>query len=359
MHFRSEFSVLRYRTLLCRLSTPSVRGPWHRLSNLPLPVRTDSRYDSGPFRGVVAKRHEWIEEMSMPKPLRGPARIAAGLTVTVLLAAAIGGGHGLADDARPQSDNRAIVVPQCRIRLNDDVQLSCERTGILDVVVQEGTEVKAGSVVAKIRDDEVRANLAVISKEASNDVEVRFAQKATELAQVKYLRALDANKASPGTVPELELRELRLLADKSLLQLEQAKHQFELAGLRRDEITERMKSYYVAAPFDAFVAQVHKQTGEVVREGEPVLELANTRLVRVEGYLDANDVPFVRMGTVVSVSLAPRSVGGNLAFSGRVAYVGVKVEPVTQKVRFWATVENHDNVLKDGLLANITIGNRN
>jgi multidrug resistance efflux pump len=281
-------------------------------------------------------------------------RRSAGIALSLLLAVWVASGYILAGDAR-QSGSGAIVVPQCRIRLNDDVQLSCERTGILDVVVQEGAEVKAGSIVAKIRDDEVRANLAVISKEASNDIEVRFAQKATELAQIKYLRALDANKASPGAVPELELRELRLLADKSLLQLEQAKHQFELAALRRNEITERMKSYYVSAPFDAFVSQVHKQPGEVVREGEPVLELANTRLVRVEGYLDVAHVRRVRIGNPVSVSLSSGTDASDGAFPGRISFVDVKVEPVTQKVRFWATVENRDNSLKDGLLADITI----
>ena len=44
-----------------------------------------------------------------------------------------------------------------------------------------------------------------------------------------------------------------------------------------------------------------------------------------------------------------------MTFTGRVGFVGVKVEPISQKVRFWADVENRDNLLRDGTTATLTI----
>jgi hypothetical protein len=44
-----------------------------------------------------------------------------------------------------------------------------------------------------------------------------------------------------------------------------------------------------------------------------------------------------------------------LAFPGRIAFVDVKVEPVTHCVKVWAEVHNPNGVLKDGLTARMVI----
>ncbi|HUG89841.1 MAG TPA: HlyD family efflux transporter periplasmic adaptor subunit [Planctomycetaceae bacterium] len=251
-----------------------------------------------------------------------------------------------------------LHVPQCRIRLMDEVQLASERTGILDSLAPEGSVVGAGSVVARIRDQTLRASLAMAEREATNNIEVRFAAAASELAQLKYIRAVEANRSAPGTVSELDLRELRLGAEKSLLQLEQAEHQFAIAGLKRDEIRILLEAYRVEAPFDAFVLEVFRKPGEVVREGEPILTLVNTGRVRVEGFVALDALEFVRLGQPVEVVAGlpePGSPAASMTFPGRLAFVDVKVEPVSGKVRVWAEVLNRENLLRDGLTATMVI----
>jgi macrolide-specific efflux system membrane fusion protein len=159
-------------------------------------------------------------------------------------------------------------------------------------------------------------------------------------------------------VTELELRELRLAAEKALLQLEQAEHQFAVAGLRGVEQREMLHSLRIAAPFDAFVRFVHRQPGEVVREGEVILEIVNTDRVRVEGYIEAADLPHVAPGRSVWVRLTGEGVAAEArdrTFGGRIVFVDVKIEPVSQKVRVSAEVLNHDRLLRDGLTATMTI----
>jgi multidrug efflux pump subunit AcrA (membrane-fusion protein) len=75
-----------------------------------------------------------------------------------------------------------IVIGDCRVRLLNEVQLSSARTGTLEVAVTEGETVKSGSVVAQLRDRLQRVGHAIAQREAANDIDVRFARKASELA---------------------------------------------------------------------------------------------------------------------------------------------------------------------------------
>lgn len=263
-----------------------------------------------------------------------------------------------ADRAAQIARSHALHVPQCRVRLIDEVQLASEQTGILESLAVEGSQVPAGNIVAQLRDRSVRASLAMAEREATNNIDVRFAGKASELAQLKYIRAVEANRSAAGTVPELDLRELRLDAEKSLLQLEQAEHQFAIAGLKRDEIRILLDTYRVEAPFDAFVVEVFKKPGEVVRAGEPILTVVNTSRVRVEGFIALEELDWVRPGQPVEVIAEgpdQHDRGRPLTFPGRLGFVDVKVEPVSGKVRVWAEVLNRDNLLRDGLRATMVI----
>lgn len=250
-----------------------------------------------------------------------------------------------------------IVVKDCRVRLLNDVQLSSARTGILELTVAEGESVKSGTVVARLRDKLQRVSHSIADREASNDIDVRFARKASELAQAKFLRAVEANKSAAGTVSELELRELRLAAEKSLLQIEQAEHQFVIAGLKRDEAEENVNLFQVVAPFDGTVLDVYKRPGEVVREGEQIVRLASAARVRMEGYVTVEQAARIRRGIAVQARLqfdASEAVS-NEVYPGRLVFIDIKVEPVSRKVRVLAEVANPDGLLRDGLTATLTI----
>lgn len=294
------------------------------------------------------------------------------LGLTVLGLGLIAGLHGTASDATIAFGQRAepredrvplepgrIRLSDCRVKLVDEVELAAERTGILDFVVAEGTTVQADDVVARLRDDVPRAGLAVVTRQAQNDVDVRYARKAGELAQLEYVRALKANQSVPGTVSELELRQHRLAAEKALLQLEQAENALAIEGLKRDEAEATLSTYRTVAPFEGFVRKIYKKKGEAVREGDPILQIANTGRVRVEADLPVRDLPSVQPG--MRVEVRPRLPGAETnneptLLSGRIAYVDVKVEPVSNTVKIWAEVRNVNNVLKDGLAATMIIG---
>jgi membrane fusion protein (multidrug efflux system) len=267
---------------------------------------------------------------------------------------------GNAPQAGPAArESRTVEVDRCTVKLIDEVILSCERAGILGAVsVREGDQVTEGQLLATLKDDVARAALAVAEIEASSDIDIRFAQNASEVAAVEYEKVQEANRRVPGTVPGVEVRRARLAADKTVLEIEKARHTHEVQVAKRDEAAAQLATYRIEAPFEGFVTRVHLSRGAAVRQGDPVIELVSTRKVRVEGYISVNKLTFVRPGSKVSVRLDvldDGADGAKISFPGKIVFVDVKSTPVEHKVRVWAEVENLENKLRAGLTPSMTI----
>lgn len=261
---------------------------------------------------------------------------------------------------QPRGKKRSpILLYRCRIKLIHRVTLSSDRPGVLAFVEpEEGDGVKAGQQVAGLRDEVARAVLASATKKASNDVQIRYAKKATDVAEVEYNKALQTNRKVPGTVPDIEIRRLYLAYEKGSLQIEQADHEFAIAALETKEAAAQLETYQVKAPFDGVVTRVYKRKGEAVRQGDPILEVVSTRRVRVEGYVDIHDVGNVKPGDPVIVQLDIPDVDLPVEkefFQGQIAFVDPGVQSVTKQTRIWAEVTNRGNILRAGLTAKMTI----
>ncbi|QDT64859.1 efflux RND transporter periplasmic adaptor subunit [Calycomorphotria hydatis] len=262
-------------------------------------------------------------------------------------------GAALAEEAT------VIELHECRI-VPDKTSIVAfgSRGAITDLLVEEGDQVKQGDLLAHLFDEEVRAMLMAAEKEANNDVSIRFAQKAAELAQVEYEQVVLGNQRTPGTFPPIEVRRLKMEAERRVLEIEQAEHERDMARHHVDEMKARLKSLHVTAPFDGFVTRILKREGEAVQEGEPLLELVNTNQLRVEGFLNAEDLPHVHTGALVNVipelSKLKETEKQNI-LDGQLIFVDQVVQPVTYQARVWARVENHDGLLRSGLTATMLI----
>ncbi len=263
------------------------------------------------------------------------------------------------EDAGAASEPAPITITRCRIRLKDQVTLASDRAGILEFVEpNEGDEVEAAQRIAGLKDDVAAAQLAIVTKEAENDIEVRYAAKEAEVSRAEYEKALEANRRVPGTVPQIEVLRLKLAMERSQLQIEQADHKFEVSGLSRDEATAELETYKIEAPFQGVVTRIFKKKGEAVRQGDPIIELSSTRQVLVEGDVDIRDVFHLSRGNLVQVRLDIPDADLEIeerSFEGKLVFVDVTVQPVSRKVRIRAEVDNADNVLKAGLIAQMVI----
>jgi membrane fusion protein (multidrug efflux system) len=257
---------------------------------------------------------------------------------------------------RAETPEPSMVVSNCRISLLQRASLAGSRMGILqDIDVSEGDVVERGQIVATLRDELPQQTLAIAQKEMSNNVEVRLYKKISELATLEYSKAVDLNRSIPGGFSELDIKKLRLAAEKSVLQIEQADYLQQMSALRKKEAEVILDSYRITAPFSGVVLQVHKQPGEAIGSGDAVVEIANFDLMRVEGFIPVAASGKVHAGDAVVVDVAAIESQRPSRFEGRVKFISPIVNEVSQEVRIWAEVKNRRNLLKDGLPATMWI----
>jgi RND family efflux transporter MFP subunit len=260
------------------------------------------------------------------------------------------------DDSSPPAE---IPLTECRIKLIEQATLASDRAGILRFVeCKEGDLVEADQQVAGLEDDLIAADLTAAEHKAKNDIPIRAAQKALELAQTEYDKARQANRDVKNTVPLIELQRLKLAAEKAALEIEFAEHEMVLSRLERDFKRAEMATYGIVAPYTGVVTKVYKQRGEAVRQGDPIVEITNADRLRVEGWVDLHQAWRVSLGDRVTVQLTVPEAELPIeerVFEGRVTFIDVAVEPVTRRTRIFAEVVNQDNLLRAGLTADMTI----
>lgn len=252
-----------------------------------------------------------------------------------------------------------ITLTNCRVKIIDQIPLASDRAGVLaEMSLTEGSPITARQRVARIRDDVIQAQLAIAQQKAEFTGEVAAKEKARDSAENEYRQALEANRVTARTVTQLELERMKLAADIADSDIQKAKHELQVHRLERDQASAELAAYAITAPFSGIVTKVYKKRGEAVRQGDPVIELTSTDRVRVDGWLELPDSYRVTQGMPVKVQLDLENYDlpeEKLVFDGRITFVDVVVETTGEKVKVSAEVVNHDNVLRAGLIARMTI----
>lgn len=281
-----------------------------------------------------------------------------------------GAGAPEATDSAPVDGQGSTVIQavDAQIRLDKEATLASDRPGILKFVEpEEGDRVTAGSQVAGLKDEVAVAALAVAEKTAENDVEIRYSQAAAAVAEAEYQRSLEGNERgrqiqlSADLIVAVELERLRLAVERARLQIQNAQLEQEVAELTAEEKAAELETYQIVTPIDGVVTEVLKHSGEAVQQGDPILRVVRTDVVRVEGFISVAEAFRVRPGDAVTVRLDATKIDGlppqlaRRAFEGRIVFVDPTAQLVANMVRVWATVPNDDNLLRAGLPATMEI----
>lgn len=252
-----------------------------------------------------------------------------------------------------------VMANDCHVNIFDKVTIPAARGGVLGSVKYEvGQFVKSGEEVAKVKDEVALAQFKTAHTTASNDIEIKFAEKSAEVAQVEYMKALKANAVLPGTITDIEVLRLKLNHQKGELQKQNAEKDHEVNGCKRDEAGEILQTHVVQAPMHGLVTKLYKRTGDGVREGEAIMDVVNTDLMRVTGYIPLRDRARVKIGDLVKVKIVVEGDDlpeENIVFEGKITYVAAAVQKVKPEVMVYAEVANLDGVLCDGLTCSMAI----
>lgn len=259
---------------------------------------------------------------------------------------------------RSQS-KKTVTIDSCHIMLIDHVELGVERGGILAFVEPHvGDTVQANQEVAGLKDGLAQAQLNTAKQKAKNDIEVVYAQAAHDFAKIDLQKVLDAIKRVTNAFAEIDVEEKRLAVRKAALQIRNAQFQGGVYTSQVLEAEEALKQYVVLAPIEGEVTEVHKHKGEPVREGEVILEITNTRRLKVLGYVHYADAVLIKKGDPVTVrmNLGDMDVPEEYrkTFSGKVTFKDLEAT-TTEEVFIHAEVDNPDGILQAGMTATMVV----
>ncbi|MDZ4685088.1 MAG: efflux RND transporter periplasmic adaptor subunit [Planctomycetaceae bacterium] len=254
-----------------------------------------------------------------------------------------------------------LRLPTVVLTLIDQVDVPAREAGmLLAPAVTEGTTVEAGKLLGRIDDTEsqlLRARAATDVQQArelaENDIKVRFAKKSAEVAQSELRRAVDSVEKFAKSVSQTELDRLKLIADKSTLEIEQAAHDLSQnrmsLALKQHDLDRadlQVQRRQITAPITGMVVQWKKHQGDWVEPGTPVVRIVRLNKLRAEGFAPATKLTLADAGRPVTLTV---EVAGRPAeFPGVLVFVSPEIDPVNGQVRFWAEIENSKLQLRPG-----------
>ena len=278
---------------------------------------------------------------------RKPAAVLGSLLVVVLL-----GAIGPPD---PSADT--IVIHRCVIEYENDSEVGAAIPGMIgECLVTPGAKVKAGQLLGRLFDEDVRAEMLLHEAESSSDIEVRLAQSQSALAASKAKRTLSLYKRNAAS--EEEVNQDKIMATAAMVEVEKAKHLRLVASLQLDQTKAMLKSREFVSPHDGIVTEVLRKKGEVVALRDPVFHVVDPDLLKVITQVDVADVWKLRVGQ--SARVIPEVAGADLAieqesFPGKITFIDSKIDSQLRTCVVHVVAENRDRMLRSGLEARVEI----
>jgi len=258
------------------------------------------------------------------------SRIAT-LAAFVLLAAACGqrsAAEPAAAGAKP--DAVTVTVANVAVRAversvsvvgtlaaNAQAELAAEVDGqVVAIEADLGDRVTANQVLARVRRDEIEARL--------REAEASLAKGIADEARAAPLRA-------QGVISTQEYDQVRWSLD--------------VARARRDALRIQLDHTEIRAPLAGSVAVRLVDAGSYVRAGVVVFRIVQDDPLKFRGEVPEREVPALREGQEVRVSVDPYP---GETFLGRVARIGSAADPAARALAFEALVPNPDHRMRPG-----------
>jgi RND family efflux transporter MFP subunit len=204
---------------------------------------------------------------------------------------------------------------------------------VLQTLVDQGTRVVAGTVLARlddtgIRDSYLSARSGMTSAQSGADIAKREAERAEKLL-------------AAGAIAERDAETAQRAAEAAESQLANARAQ--LANAQQ-----QLNSTRVTAPFAGVVSNRAVSAGDVVTPGTELFTVVDPSSMRYEASVPAEALSAVRVGAPVHFTV--NGYPGR-DFEGHVTRVNPTADPTTRQVRLIVSVPNTGGRLVGGLYA--------
>jgi HlyD family secretion protein len=231
----------------------------------------------------------------------------------------------------------------------NDVRISFRVGGqILNLLADEGSNLKIGQIVARLNTDE----LTKLQKEA--EAQLKAAEFQYQFSKDDYIRNENLYKA--GAISAQRRDQYKTTADTDWASVKRSRAQLELANTRLGWAD-------LASPLNGYILVKSAEEGEVVQTGAPVFTAVDLNNVWVTAYINETDVGKVNLNQKATVkidSFPDKSYKGWVSFISQQAeftpkYIQTTTERVKLVYRIKVRVDNTDLELKPGMPADAYI----
>ena len=262
-----------------------------------------------------------------------------------------------------------VHVDSVVVTLIDQVDLAAREAGALEqITVHEGQIVETGALLARLDDtdavlglDKAKLEREIAAKQANDDVKLRFAKKALEVATAEEQRAIESAEKFRKSVSQTELDELRLTKQKAALEVEAAAEDQEIARLTAklkenavETANNNVAHRRIISPLGGMVVQIKRQRGEWLQPGDVVVRVLRLDRLRAEAFINAHEIGGDLVGRPVTLTVDLPGAAQS-QFHGKVVFVNPESNPVNGQSRVWAEIENPQQILRPGLSGSMTI----
>ena len=321
---------------------------------------------------------------SIEMPARSRARIIsctlAGAVALAIVSSSCSDGNG-----RAEASGLTITVGVTKVvkkSLGRQITLSSELVPFqeIDVYAKEsgfvkkllvdyGTRVKAGQIMAILEIPELEAQLQedqaeiknAVNQESRSQNDLYRYQAQYKALHLQYTRLNGVFQSQPGIVAQQEVDDAQgkdlaasSQADAAQASLEASQSQLAVSKAKLAHDQSLFDYARITAPFAGVVTERYANLGTLVQAGTgsstqamPIVRLSEDDLFRLVIPVPEAYVRYIRVGDVVDV----RVPSLNRTFPGKVARFSVDVREDTRTMHTEVDVENRDRVLIPGMYA--------
>jgi len=260
------------------------------------------------------------------------------LTPTLLISLALATGSAAAEEA-PAGKPAGLPAEVVRIQpqtlahsisavgvleANESVMLSPEQSGrISKILFQEGENIEVGSALFQL-------------DSAIYDAVLQQAKARVRLSQLEFERADSLLQKRVGSQTD---------RDAKLAQLQVDQAELALARTRLNKMT-------VRAPFTGTLGLRLVSPGDFVNVGEPLVELSDTRSLKVQFSVPERYLGELKTGQAINLSIDALNAQ---SLQGEIYAISPSSDPNSHNISIRARVPNPENELKPGLFVRIQI----
>ncbi len=212
---------------------------------------------------------------------------------------------------------------------------------------KKGTELKEGEIVFSVKNTDLKllikakkSRFMSLLSSTLPEIKVDFNNEYTKW--YNFFNTIDLEQNLPNLPKTNSAKEKNFIITRLILA--------EYLSIKSDE--ERLSKYTVLAPFDGLITKSYTDIGANVNPGSPVVDFIRKNDMEIELTVNTSEIKFINIGDLVTFT------DNDKTFKGKIVRKGMFVNPKTQNISVFSSIEYNEGSLYNGMYLNAIINTK-